>query len=59
MSGRGFTSAFAAELDAYLAFKQSMGYYGASRDLVPDEVSTPGAASRAGPSSIRALSRDG
>jgi len=25
MSGRGFTSAFAAELDAYLAFKQNMG----------------------------------
>ena len=31
MSGRGFTSAFAAELDAYLAFKQNMGCCGASR----------------------------
>jgi integrase len=31
MSGRGFTSAFAADLDAYLAFKQSMGFYGSSR----------------------------
>ena len=31
MSGHGFTSAFAAELDAYLAFKQNMGYHGASR----------------------------
>src|SRR6266571_207191 len=31
MSGRGFTSAFAAELDAYLAFKQNMGFCGGSR----------------------------
>src|SRR5258707_11838086 len=31
MSGRGFTSAFAAELDAYLAFKQDMGFCGSSR----------------------------
>jgi hypothetical protein len=31
MSGRGFTSAFAADLDAYLAFKQSMGFFGNSR----------------------------
>ena len=31
MSARGFTSAFAAELDAYLAFKEKMGFYGASR----------------------------
>ncbi len=31
MSGRGFTSAFAADLEAYLAFKQSMGHCGASR----------------------------
>jgi integrase len=31
MSGRGFTSAFAAELDAYLAFKQNMGFCGSSR----------------------------
>jgi integrase len=31
MSGRGFTSAFAAELDAYLAFKESMGFCGDSR----------------------------
>src|SRR6185312_12418703 len=28
---RGFTSAFAAELEAYLAFKASMGFYGTSR----------------------------
>jgi len=28
MSSRGFTSAFAAELEAYLAFKASMGFYG-------------------------------
>ena len=27
----GFTSAFAPQLDAYLAFKQKMGFYGASR----------------------------
>ena len=31
MSGHGFTSAFAAELDAYLAFKANMGFFGASR----------------------------
>jgi integrase len=31
MSGHGFTSAFAAELDAYLTFKQNMGFSGASR----------------------------
>src|SRR6476619_6539730 len=31
MSSRGFTSAFAAELEAYLAFKASMGFYGTSR----------------------------
>ena len=38
MSGRGFTSAFAAELDAYLAFKQNMGFYGSFPHLVPAEV---------------------
>ena len=26
MSGHGFTSAFATELDAYLAFKANMGF---------------------------------
>ena len=31
MSGHGFTSAFAAELEAYLVFKERMGCYGASR----------------------------
>lgn len=31
MSGRGFTSVFAADLDAYLKFKQNMGFYGESR----------------------------
>ncbi|MFY9931648.1 MAG: hypothetical protein WAK82_26965 [Streptosporangiaceae bacterium] len=31
MSGHGFTSAFAADLEAYLAFRQNMGCYGASR----------------------------
>ena len=31
MSSRGFTSVFAAELEAYLAFKASMGFYGTSR----------------------------
>jgi len=31
MSGHGFTSAFATELDAYLAFKANMGFFGASR----------------------------
>jgi integrase len=31
MSAHGFTSAFAPELDAYLAFKQKMGFYGSSR----------------------------
>ena len=31
MSSHGFTSAFAAELDAYLAFKANMGFFGASR----------------------------
>ena len=31
MSGHGFTSAFATELEAYLAFKANMGFYGASR----------------------------
>jgi integrase len=31
MSGHGFTSAFAAQLDAYLMFKQNMGFFGASR----------------------------
>jgi integrase len=31
MSGHGFTSAFATGLDAYLAFKANMGFFGASR----------------------------
>jgi integrase len=31
MSSHGFISAFATELDAYLVFKASMGFYGASR----------------------------
>ena len=31
MSSHGFTSAFATELDAYLAFKASMGFFGTSR----------------------------
>ena len=31
MSGHGFTGAFAADLEAYLVFKQNMGCYGASR----------------------------
>jgi integrase len=31
MSSHGFTSAFAAELDGYLAFKANMGFFGASR----------------------------
>ena len=31
MSGHGFTSVFATELDAYLAFKANMGFTGASR----------------------------
>ena len=31
MTGRGFTSAFAARLDEYVEFKCSMGFYGASR----------------------------
>lgn len=31
MSAHGFTSALAAELEAYLAFKEKMGCYGASR----------------------------
>jgi integrase len=31
MNAPGFTSAFASELDAYLAFKESMGFYGSSR----------------------------
>lgn len=31
MSGHGFTSVFAADLDAYLAFKQAMGFTGNSR----------------------------
>ena len=31
MSSHGFTSAFAAELEAYLEFKASMGFTGASR----------------------------
>jgi integrase len=31
MSGHGFISAFAADLDAYLAFKEKMGFYGRSR----------------------------
>ena len=31
MSGHGFSSAFATELDAYLAFKTNMGFTGASR----------------------------
>jgi integrase len=31
MSGHGFTSAFATELGAYLAFKANMGFTGASR----------------------------
>ena len=31
MNATGFTSAFAPQLDAYLAFKEKMGFYGASR----------------------------
>ena len=31
MSGHGFTSVFAADLEGYVAFKSSMGCYGASR----------------------------
>lgn len=31
MSAHGFTSALAPELDAYLAFKEKMGFYGSSR----------------------------
>lgn len=31
MSAHGFTSAFAAELEAYLVFKEKMGFYGTSR----------------------------
>jgi hypothetical protein len=31
MNDYGFTSAFAAELNRYLAFKESMGFYGSSR----------------------------
>lgn len=31
MSAHGFTSAFAADLEAYLVFKEKMGFYGASR----------------------------
>lgn len=31
MSAHGFTSAFAPELEAYLEFKEKMGFYGASR----------------------------
>lgn len=31
MTGHGFTSAFAADLDQFLAFKQAMGFTGASR----------------------------
>ena len=31
MSAHGFTSAFGPELDAYLVFKEKMGFYGSSR----------------------------
>ena len=31
MNGHGFTSAFATELDQYLAFKANMGFTGSSR----------------------------
>lgn len=31
MTGHGFTSVFAADLDAYLAFKEAMGFTGSSR----------------------------
>ena len=31
MNAAGFTSAFAPQLDAYLTFKQKMGFYGTSR----------------------------
>jgi len=31
MNAHGFTSTFARQLDAYLAFKQNMGCYGSSR----------------------------
>lgn len=31
MNAHGFSSAFAPELDAYLAFKEKMGFYGSSR----------------------------
>jgi hypothetical protein len=32
MSSHGFTSAFATELDAYLAFKANMGFFGRNAD---------------------------
>ena len=31
MSSHGFTSAFAPDLEAYLAFKANMGFFGTSR----------------------------
>jgi len=31
VNGHGFTSAFATDLDGYLAFKENMGFYGKSR----------------------------
>ena len=31
MTGHGFTSAFAADLNDYLAFKEAMGFTGNSR----------------------------
>ena len=31
MNAAGFTSEFAPQLEAYLAFKEKMGFYGASR----------------------------
>ena len=48
MSGHGFTSAFAAELDAYLAFKAEHGILRRLPHLVPETGSTPTAPSTTG-----------
>ena len=58
MSGHGFTSALATELDAYLAFKANMGSTGASRIWYLSS-STPTAPSTTARCSTRTLSKGG
>ena len=59
MSDHGFISAFAAELDAYVAFKKNMGFLGTSRIWYLQTVRRLLRRASTGPSSTGTPSRDG